>query len=87
MLSFPHNPTTLCVGLDFFKEVISLAKREGVWIIHDFAYADLGFDGHDPPCILQVEGAKEVAVEIYSMSKGFSMAGWRVAFMVGNEVL
>ncbi len=87
VLSFPHNPTTLCVGLDFFKEVVSLAKREGVWVIHDFAYADLGFDGYEPPSILQVEGAKDVAVEIYSMSKGFSMAGWRVAFMVGNEVL
>ncbi|MFN3976228.1 MAG: aminotransferase class I/II-fold pyridoxal phosphate-dependent enzyme [Aquificaceae bacterium] len=87
VLSFPHNPTTLCVSLDFFKEVVNLAKREGVWIIHDFAYADLGFDGYEPPSILQVEGSKDVAVEIYSMSKGFSMAGWRVAFMVGNEVL
>ncbi|MFN4012884.1 MAG: aminotransferase class I/II-fold pyridoxal phosphate-dependent enzyme [Aquificaceae bacterium] len=87
VLSFPHNPTTLCVSLDFFKEVVNLAKREGVWIIHDFAYADLGFDGYEPPSILQVEGSKDVAVEIYSMSKGFSMAGWRVAFMVGNELL
>ncbi len=87
VLSFPHNPTTLCVSLDFFKEMVKLAKREEVWLIHDFAYADLGFDGYEPPSILQVEGAKEVAVELYSMSKGFSMAGWRVAFMVGNETL
>ncbi len=87
VLSFPHNPTTLCVSLDFFREMVKLAKREEVWLIHDFAYADLGFDGYEPPSILQVEGAKEVAVELYSMSKGFSMAGWRVAFMVGNEVL
>ncbi len=87
VLSFPHNPTTLCVDLNFFKEMVEIAKQEDVWIIHDFAYADLGFDGYEPPSILQVEGAKDVAVEIYSMSKGFSMAGWRIAFMVGNEKL
>ncbi|MCS7262162.1 MAG: aminotransferase class I/II-fold pyridoxal phosphate-dependent enzyme [Aquificaceae bacterium] len=87
VLSFPHNPTTLCVQIEFFKEVVNLARREEIWLVHDFAYADLGFDGYEPPSILQVEGAKEVAVEIYSMSKGFSMAGWRVAFVVGNEVL
>jgi alanine-synthesizing transaminase len=87
VLSFPHNPTTLCVSLEFFREVVRLAKREEVWVIHDFAYADLGFDGYKPPSILQVEGAKDVAVEIYSMSKGFSMAGWRVAFVLGNEIL
>lgn len=87
VLSFPHNPTTLCVSLEFFGEVVRWAKREEVWVIHDFAYADLGFDGYKPPSILQVEGAKDVAVEIYSMSKGFSMAGWRVAFVLGNEIL
>ncbi len=87
VLSFPHNPTTLCVSLGFFREMVKLAKREEVWLIHDFAYADLGFDGYEPPSILQVEGAKDVAVELYSMSKGFSMAGWRVAFLVGNETL
>jgi Aspartate/tyrosine/aromatic aminotransferase len=87
VLSFPHNPTTLCVSLEFFKEVVRWAKREEVWVIHDFAYADLGFDGYKPPSILQVEGAKDIAVEIYSMSKGFSMAGWRVAFVLGNEIL
>jgi len=87
VISFPHNPTTLCVGIEFFKEIVKLAKREEVWVIHDFAYADLGFDGYTPPSILQVEGAKDIAVEIYSMSKGFSMAGWRVAFVLGNEIL
>ncbi len=87
VVSFPHNPTTICVSLDFFKELVRIAKREGIWIVHDFAYADIGFDGYEPPSILQVEGAKDVAVELYSMSKGFSMAGWRVAFMVGNEIL
>lgn len=87
VLSFPHNPTTLCVSLEFFKEIVRWAKREEVWVIHDFAYADLGFDGYKPPSILQVEGAKDVAMEIYSMSKGFSMAGWRVAFVLGNEIL
>ncbi|MFN3813633.1 MAG: aminotransferase class I/II-fold pyridoxal phosphate-dependent enzyme [Aquificaceae bacterium] len=87
ILSFPHNPTTLCVDLNFFKEMVRIARQEEIWIIHDFAYADLGFDGYEPPSILQVEGAKDVAVELYSMSKGFSMAGWRIAFMVGNERL
>ncbi len=85
VVSFPHNPTTVCVDIDFFRELIALAKREGVWVVHDFAYADIAFDGYKPPSILQVEGAKEVAVELYSMSKGFSMAGWRIAFAVGNE--
>ena len=87
VLSFPHNPTTLCVSSEFFREIVRWAKREEVWLIHDFAYADLGFDGYKPLSILQVEGAKDIAVEIYSMSKGFSMAGWRVAFVLGNEIL
>ncbi len=87
VLSFPHNPTTATVNLEFFKEVVKFAKSKEIWLIHDFAYADLGFDGYEPPSILQVEGAKDIAVELYSMSKGFSMAGWRVAFMVGNEIL
>jgi alanine-synthesizing transaminase len=87
VLSFPHNPTTLCVSSEFFREIVRWAKREEVWVIHDFAYADIGFDGYKPPSILQVEGAKDIAVEIYSMSKGFSMAGWRVAFVLGNEIL
>ncbi len=84
VLSFPHNPTGTCVELDFFQKVVDFAREREVIVVHDFAYADLGFDGYQPPSILQAEGAKEVAVELYSMTKSFSMAGWRVAFMVGN---
>jgi alanine-synthesizing transaminase len=84
LISFPHNPTTMCVDLDFFREVVRMASQHGTMIIHDFAYADLGFDGYKPPSILQVEGAKDVAVEIFSMSKSYNMAGWRVGFCVGN---
>ncbi|AAC07823.1 aminotransferase class I/II-fold pyridoxal phosphate-dependent enzyme [Aquifex aeolicus] len=87
VISFPHNPTTITVEKDFFKEIVKFAKEHGLWIIHDFAYADIAFDGYKPPSILEIEGAKDVAVELYSMSKGFSMAGWRVAFVVGNEIL
>ena len=84
MLSFPHNPTTTCVDLDFFREVIRMAREHGTLVVNDFAYADLGFDGYRPPSILQVEGAKDVAVEIFSMSKSYNMAGWRVGFCLGN---
>ena len=84
LISFPHNPTTTCVELDYLREIIRLASRHGTFVVHDFAYADLGFDGYQPPSILQVEGAKEVAVEIYSLSKSFNMAGWRVGFCLGN---
>ena len=84
VLSFPHNPTTACVDLEFMEEVVGFARERDVVLVHDFAYADLGFDGYRPPSILQVPGADEVAVEIYSMTKSYSMAGWRVAFMVGN---
>jgi len=84
LISFPHNPTTTCVDLDFFHEIVSLAARHGTMIIHDFAYADLGFDGYKPPSILQVDGAKEIAVEIFSLSKSYNMAGWRVGFCLGN---
>jgi alanine-synthesizing transaminase len=84
LISFPHNPTTTCVDLPFLAEIVRLAREHGTLIVHDFAYADLGFDGYKPPSILQVPGAKEVAVEIYSMSKSFNMAGWRVGFCVGN---
>lgn len=87
ILNFPNNPTTMTVSLDFFKEVVKFAKRKGLWIIHDLAYGDLCFDGYKAPSILQVEGAKDVAVETYSMTKGFSMAGWRVGFILGNETL
>jgi len=85
VLSFPHNPTTACVDLEFMEEVVGFARERDVVLVHDFAYADLGFDGYRPPSILQVPGADEVAVEIYSMTKSYSMAGWRVAFMVGNS--
>jgi alanine-synthesizing transaminase len=84
LISFPHNPTTQCVDLEFFKEIIRLARHHGTMVVHDFAYADLGFDGYVPPSILQVEGAKDVAVEIFSMSKSYNMAGWRVGFCLGN---
>jgi len=84
VLSFPHNPTTTCVDLDFMQQVVDFARDKEVVIVHDNAYADLGFDGYVPPSILQAEGAKDVAVELYSMTKSFSMAGWRVAFLVGN---
>jgi alanine-synthesizing transaminase len=85
LISFPHNPTTQCVDLDFFKEIIRMASRHGTMVLHDFAYADIGFDGYKPPSILEVEGAKEVAVEIFSMSKSYNMAGWRVGFCLGNS--
>ncbi|NIR38901.1 MAG: aminotransferase class I/II-fold pyridoxal phosphate-dependent enzyme [Actinobacteria bacterium] len=84
VLSFPHNPTTACVDLGFMRRVVDFAREHEVVLVHDFAYADLGFDGYRPPSILEVDGAKEVAVELYSMTKSYSMAGWRVAFMVGN---
>lgn len=87
LISFPHNPTTLCVDLDFMCEIVALARQHGTYIIHDFAYAELGFDGYRPPSILQVEGAADHAVEIYSMTKSYNMAGWRVGFCLGNARL
>ncbi|MGI8754594.1 MAG: aminotransferase class I/II-fold pyridoxal phosphate-dependent enzyme [Acidimicrobiales bacterium] len=84
VLSFPHNPTTACVDLEFFQRVVDFAREKGVVVVHDNAYAELGFDGYEPPSILQATGAKECAVELYSMTKSFSMAGWRVAYLVGN---
>ncbi|HEY1214301.1 MAG TPA: aminotransferase class I/II-fold pyridoxal phosphate-dependent enzyme [Bryobacteraceae bacterium] len=87
LISFPHNPTTICVDLDFMREVVALAREYGTYIIHDFAYAELGFDGYRPPSILQVEGAADYAVEIYSMTKSYNMAGWRVGFCLGNRKL
>jgi alanine-synthesizing transaminase len=84
LISFPHNPTTACVEADFFGHIIRLASRHGTLVVHDFAYADLGFDGYKPPSILQIEGAKELAVEIFSMSKSYNMAGWRVGYCLGN---
>jgi alanine-synthesizing transaminase len=85
VMSFPHNPTGTCVDLDFMARMVQFARDHQVLLVHDFAYADLGFDGYDPPSLLQVPGADEVAVEIYSLTKSFSMAGWRVGFMLGNE--
>jgi alanine-synthesizing transaminase len=84
VLSFPHNPTTACVDYAFMERLVAFAREHDVVLVHDFAYADLGFDGFDPPSILQVPGAKDVAVELYTLTKSFSMAGWRVGFMVGN---
>jgi alanine-synthesizing transaminase len=82
--SFPHNPTTACVDLPFMERLVAFAREHGIIVVHDFAYADLGFDGYRPPSILEVEGAKDVAVELYTLTKSFSMAGWRVGFLVGN---
>ncbi len=87
LVSFPHNPTTQTVEIGFFRELVAMAAKHGTIVVHDFAYADLGFDGYRPPSILEVDGAKEVAVEIYSMSKSFNMAGWRVGFCLGNPAL
>jgi alanine-synthesizing transaminase len=85
LISFPHNPTTTCVDLEFLRRIVALAREHGTLIIHDFAYADLCFDGYKAPSILQVESAKEVAVEIFSMSKSYNMAGWRIGFCLGNR--
>ena len=82
--SFPHNPTTACVDLACMQELVDFARERDIIIVHDFAYADGGYDGYEPPSILQAEGAKDVAVELYTLTKSFSMAGWRSAFMVGN---
>jgi alanine-synthesizing transaminase len=84
VLSFPHNPTTAVVDADFMQRVVDLARERELVVVHDFAYADIAFDGHVPPSILQAEGAAEVAVELYTLTKSFSMAGWRVGFVVGN---
>jgi alanine-synthesizing transaminase len=82
--SFPHNPTTTCVDRSFFEQLVAFAKEHEMLVIHDFAYADLCFDEYQAPSFLEVPGAKDVGVEIFSMSKSFSMAGWRIAFVVGN---
>ena len=87
ILSFPHNPTTRVVDLEFFRKVVEFAREHKIWIIHDLAYADLCYDGYRAPSILEVPGAKEVAVEFYSMTKGYSMPGWRVGFCCGNPAL
>jgi alanine-synthesizing transaminase len=84
VVSFPHNPTSACVDLAFMERLVAFALEREVVICHDFAYADLGFDGYRPPSILQVPRAKECCVELYTLTKSFSMAGWRVGFVVGN---
>jgi len=85
ILSFPHNPTTLCVDRDFFAKVVDFAKEHRLMVVHDFAYADIHFDGYTPPSFLEVPGAKEVGVELFSLTKSYNMAGWRLAFCCGNR--
>jgi alanine-synthesizing transaminase len=87
VLNFPGNPTTQCVELEFFEQIVEIAKEHEIWILHDLAYADLVFDGYVAPSILQVPGAKDIAVEVFSMSKSYNMPGWRVGFMCGNPTL
>ena len=87
ILGFPSNPTAQCVELDFFEKIIALAREHDILVVHDLAYADITFDGWKAPSIMQVPGAREVAVEFFTMSKSYNMAGWRVGFMVGNKDL
>src|SRR5476649_2513135 len=87
IIGFPSNPTAMCVELDFFERVIALAKQYGILVVHDLAYADITFDGWKAPSIMQVPGARDVAVEFFTMSKSYNMAGWRIGFMVGNREL
>lgn len=87
VINFPGNPTTQCVDLDFLTRVVAIAKEHNIWVVQDIAYADIVFDGYKAPSILQVPGAKDIAVEFYSLSKSYNMPGWRVGFMVGNHEL
>lgn len=87
ILGFPSNPTAQCVDLAFFERIVALAREHNILVVHDLAYADIVFDGYKAPSIMEVEGAKDVAVEFFTMSKSYSMAGWRVGFMVGNEAM
>ncbi len=87
ILNFPANPTTQCVELEFFERVIEIAKEHNIWVINDIAYGEITFDGYEPPSILQVKGAKDIAAEFYSLSKTYNMPGWRVGFMCGNKTL
>ena len=87
IINFPSNPSTECVDLEFFKKIIKIAKENKIWVVQDLAYADICFDGYKAPSILQVEGAKEVAVEFFSLSKSYNMPGWRVGFCCGNKDL
>ena len=87
VLGFPSNPTAQCVELEFFERVVALAKQHDILVVHDLAYADITFDGWKAPSIMQVPGARDVAVEFFTMSKSYNMAGWRIGFMVGNAEL
>ncbi len=87
IVNFPSNPTTQCVDLPFFERLVALAREHHVYVVHDLAYADIVFDGYKAPSILQVPGAREIAVEFFTMSKSYNMAGWRVGYMVGNREL
>lgn len=87
VLNFPHNPTAMCVDIEFFRQVVDFARDHNIIVVHDFAYADLVFDGYKAPSLLQVPGAKDVGIEFFSMSKSFNMPGWRVGFAVGNPTL
>lgn len=87
ILNFPSNPTTQCVELEFFEKVVAIAKEHNIFVVHDIAYADIVFDGYKAPSIMQVPGAKDVAVEFFTLSKSYNMPGWRVGFMVGNQTL
>ena len=87
LLNFPANPTSQCIEIDFFEKVIDIAREHKIWVVHDFAYADIVFDGYQAPSILEVAGAKDVAVEFFSLSKSYNMPGWRVGFMCGNTEL
>ena len=87
LLNFPSNPTAQCVELDFFQRAVEFAREHKLWVVQDLAYADIVFDGYQAPSIMQVEGAKDVAVEFFSLSKSYNMPGWRVGFMVGNQTL
>ncbi len=87
VLNFPGNPTTQCVDLEFFERIVAFAKEHQIWVVHDLAYGEICFDGYQAPSILQVPGAKEVAVEFYTLSKTYNMPGWRVGFMSGNPTL
>jgi alanine-synthesizing transaminase len=87
IVNFPSNPTTECVDLPFLARLVELAREHGFWLIQDLAYADIAFDGYKPPSVLQVAGAKDVAVEFFTLSKSYNMPGWRIGFMVGNQRL
>ena len=87
ILNFPANPTTQCVDLRFFERVVGLCRQHEIWLVHDLAYADIVFDGYRAPSVLEVPGAKDIAVEFFTLSKSYNMPGWRVGFMVGNKKL